>query len=156
MTTTIALPDESATRRLGAALAAGITTGRSLFLGGELGAGKTTLVRAMLRTLGYAGRVRSPTYSLLELYSISSLNLYHFDFYRLRGRTEWTSSGFREYFNPDSVCIVEWAERVTSLPDPDLEILLEFSGGARKATLRASSRAGREWLDAVWKRLRQA
>src|SRR3970040_2186138 len=108
MSLDISLPDAAATEALGAALAAGVAPGRVLHLRGELGTGKTTLVRGLLRALGHRGRVKSPSYSLLEPYTLSSLNLYHFDFYRFKDRSEWLSSGFREYFNPDSVCIVEW------------------------------------------------
>ena len=144
----ISLPDEAATARLGAALAPGAQSGRVLFLSGELGAGKTTLVRGLLRALGYAGRVKSPTYGLLELYPLSRLNLYHFDFYRVKDRSEWESSGFRDYFNPESVCLVEWPERAGgSLAPPDLEVRLDFTGEARSATLTAHSEAGRAWLE---------
>ncbi|HVC11547.1 MAG TPA: tRNA (adenosine(37)-N6)-threonylcarbamoyltransferase complex ATPase subunit type 1 TsaE [Burkholderiales bacterium] len=153
----IELPDEAATARLGAALAAGTAPGRVLFLRGELGAGKTTLVRGLLRALGYQGRVKSPTYGLLELYSVSRLNLYHFDLYRVRDRSEWLNSGFREYFNPESVCIVEWPERAAgSLAPPDLEVRLEFAGNARSAILSAHSEAGQAWLDAALMRWRPA
>ena len=147
----IELPDEAATARLGAALAPRARPGSVLFLRGDLGAGKTTLVRGLLRTLGYAGRVKSPTYGLLELYPLSRLNLYHFDFYRVKDRSEWESSEFRDYFNPESVCLVEWPERAAgALPRPDLEVGLDFAGTARCATLTAGSEAGRVWLaDAV-------
>lgn len=148
------LADESATLDLGAALAHGIAPGRVLYLHGELGAGKTTLVRGLLRGLGHAGRVKSPTYTLVELYSVSSLNLYHFDFYRFKDRSEWVSSGFREYFNPDSVCVIEWPERAEGLlAPPDLELRLAFSNGERTGTLRAHSSAGRVWLAAASKHL---
>jgi tRNA threonylcarbamoyladenosine biosynthesis protein TsaE len=79
--------------------------------------------------------------------------LYHFDFYRFNDRSEWLNSGFREYFNPDSVCIVEWPERAEGLlGQPDLEIRLEFSGAGRSATLIAHSQAGRAWLAAASRR----
>ncbi len=113
------LADEPATLRLGAGLAAGIAPGRVLHLSGELGSGKTTLVRGLLRELGHAGRVKSPTYPLVELYVVSRLNLYHFDFYRFKDRNEWLDSGFREYFNAHTACIVEWPERAGAwLPPP--------------------------------------
>jgi tRNA threonylcarbamoyladenosine biosynthesis protein TsaE len=153
--TRIELPDEAATARLGAALAAGAEPGRVLYLRGELGAGKTTVVRGLLRALGYAGRVKSPTYGLLELYCISRLNLYHFDFYRVNDRSEWISSGFREYFSPESVCVVEWPERAAgALAPADLEVRLEFADQARAATLSACSDTGRDWLDAASRRWR--
>lgn len=144
------MPDEAATLRLGAALAAGIGPGKVLHLRGELGAGKTTLARGLLRALGQAGRIKSPTYSLVELYALSSLNLYHFDFYRFENREEWLSSGFRDYFNPQSACIVEWPERAGDLlAPPDLEVRLEIEGEGRVATLEARSPAGSSWLSQV-------
>src|SRR5712691_1417399 len=130
------LPDEAATLHFGAALAAGVAPGRVLHLRGELGTGKTTLVRGLLGALGHAGRVKSPTYTLVEVYTLSSLNFYHFDFYRFKDRSEWLSSGFREYFNPESLCVVEWPERAGDLlSPPDLKLQLEFAGEARRARL---------------------
>lgn len=153
MSLNLNLPDEAATLRLGAALAAGATPGRVLHLRGELGAGKTTLVRGLLGALGHTGRVKSPTYTLVEVYTLSSLNFYHFDFYRFKDRSEWLDSGFRDYFNPRSVCVVEWPERAVGLPTPDLDISLEFLGEARRASLQASSDAGRSWLSSAQPRL---
>ena len=142
----LTLPDEAATLRLGQACAAGALPGRVLHLRGELGAGKTTLVRGLLRALGYQGRVKSPTYTLVEPYSDLRLNLYHFDFYRFKDQAEWLSSGFREYFNADSLCIVEWPERAGDLlAPPDLDIHLRYDGEARSAALAASSPAGEAW-----------
>jgi tRNA threonylcarbamoyladenosine biosynthesis protein TsaE len=144
------LPEAAATARLGGALAPGAAPGRVLHLRGELGAGKTTLVRGLLQALGYAGRVKSPTYTLVEPYALPSLNLYHFDFYRLTDKSEWLSSGFQEYFNPDSVCVVEWPEHAGGLlPAPDLHIRLDFEGEARSATLQAGSPAGEAWLSSA-------
>src|SRR5688572_33098242 len=141
------LPDAAATLRLGEALAAGIAPGRVLFISGDLWAGKTTLVRGLLRGLGYAGRAKSPTYALVEPYAFSSMDLYHFDFYRFKDRSEWLNSGFREHFNPDSVCVVEWPEKAGDLlAPPDLQIRLDFDGEARRARLEALSEAGRVWL----------
>jgi len=141
------LADEAATLRLGAELAEWMAPGRALHLRGDLGSGKTTLVRGLLRALGHAGRVKSPTYTLVELYSVSSLNLYHFDFYRFKDRAEWLNSGFRDYFNPDSACIVEWPEKAGDLlAPPDLDLLLEFDGEGRRASAAAHSEPGRSWL----------
>jgi tRNA threonylcarbamoyladenosine biosynthesis protein TsaE len=137
------LPDEAATLRVGEALAHGLAPGQVLHLRGELGAGKTTVARGLLRALGYAGRVKSPTYTLVELYALSSLNLYHFDFYRFKDEEEWLSSGFRDYFNPRSVCLVEWPERAGGLlAPPDLDLRLDFDGEGRSAFLQAHSAAG--------------
>ncbi len=149
------LPDEAATLRLGAAFAAGAANGLALHLRGELGAGKTTLVRGLLRALGYPGRVKSPTYTLVEPYTDLRLNLYHFDFYRFNDRSEWLNSGFRDYFNAESLCIVEWPERAGDLiAPPDLDILLEYQDEARRATLNARSPMGEAWLVSALSRWR--
>ena len=157
----LSLPDEAATLRLGAACAAGAANGLVLHLRGELGAGKTTLVRGLLRALGHQGRVKSPTYTLVEPYGDLRLNLYHFDFYRFKDRSEWLSSGFREYFNAESLCIVEWPERVGDLiAAPDLDIHLSYQGDAgretRRADLSAHSAAGNAWLTSVLSHWRSA
>jgi len=147
MTFDLKLPDAAATARLGAAAAKGIAPGRVLHLSGELGTGKTTLVRGLLRALGVQGPVKSPTYAWVEPYSISSLDLYHFDFYRFDKKTEWLSSGLREYFTPDSVCVVEWPERAgAGLPPPDLAVRLSYERGARRAAVEAHSAEGEAWL----------
>jgi tRNA threonylcarbamoyladenosine biosynthesis protein TsaE len=144
------LPDEAATVALGAALATGIAPGRVLHLSGDLGAGKTTLVRGLLRRLGYAGRVKSPTYTLVEPYKVSRLHLYHFDFYRFKDRSEWLSSGFREYFDGTAACIVEWPERAAGLlAPPDLSITLAFEGESRRALVEPHSSAGQSWVSAL-------
>ena len=157
------LPDASATERLGEALAGArdpaALRGLVLHVRGELGAGKTTLVRGMLRGLGYPGRVKSPSYTLLEAYAFSSLNLYHFDFFRFKDRSEWLTSGFREHFAADSLCVVEWPERAGGLVAPaDLEVLLQASDAheGREATLAAHSAAGLAWLEAVCSRWRSS
>lgn len=141
------LPDPAATEALGGALASGVAPGRVLHLRGDLGAGKTTVVRGVLRGLGYAGKVKSPTYTLVEPYSLSSLHLYHFDFFRLKDSAEWESSGFREYFGPHAACLVEWPERAgAALGAPDLELRLEFAASGRRALLSSHTSAGEAWL----------
>lgn len=143
----VSLPDEAATLRLGERLAAGIGPGRVLHLRGDLGSGKTTLARGLLRALGQSGRIKSPTYTLVELYPLSSLNLYHFDLYRFKDRTEWLNSGFREYFNADSACLVEWPERAGDLLSaPDVDLQLAFDGAGRRARLASLTPAGSSWL----------
>jgi tRNA threonylcarbamoyladenosine biosynthesis protein TsaE len=144
------LPDAAATEALGAALAAGIAPGRVLHLRGDLGAGKTTVVRGVLRALGHEGTVKSPTYTLVEPYALSRLHLYHFDFFRLKDAAEWHSSGFREYFGPHAACLVEWPERVgASLGTPDLELQLDFAPQGRVARLSAHTPAGEAWLSSL-------
>ena len=141
------MPDAAATEALGRALAGGAAPGRVLHLRGDLGAGKTTVVRGLLRALGHAGRVKSPTYTLVEPDELSSLHFYHFDFYRLKDPSEWAQGGFREYFNASSLCAVEWPERAGPLlPQPDVNIALSFDGDARRARLEAHSEAGEAWL----------
>jgi tRNA threonylcarbamoyladenosine biosynthesis protein TsaE len=147
MTVEFKLPDEAATLRLGEALAGGIGPGRVLHLRGELGSGKTTLVRGLLRALGHAGRVKSPTYPLVEPYALSKLHLYHFDFYRFKDKADWLTSGFRDYFNPASACVVEWPERAEGLlAAPDLDLGLEFEGAGRTARIVPRTPAGDSWL----------
>lgn len=142
------LPDEAATLALGAALAAGLAPGLAIHLRGELGAGKTTLVRGVLRALGHKGPVKSPTYTLVELYEVSRLNLHHFDFYRFRDPREWIDAGFRESFTGRNVSLVEWPEKAGGLlPPADVEIALQASGSGRNATLQANSPAGIRCLE---------
>lgn len=146
----LSLPDEAATLRLGEACAAGARNGLALHLRGDLGAGKTTLVRGLLRALGYRGRVKSPTYTRVEPYTELRLNLYHFDFYRFNDRSEWLNSGFRDYFNAESLCVVEWPERAGDLiAPPDLDIHLEYQEEQRRACLSARTPAGEAWLSSV-------
>ena len=124
------LADEAATIELGGRLAATLAPGLKIYLHGDLGAGKTTLSRAMLQALGHTGRVKSPTYTLVEVYGLSRLNLYHFDFYRFRDAQEWREAGFSDYFGGDAVCLVEWPEKAgDDLPPPDIDIFIEMVGG---------------------------
>jgi tRNA threonylcarbamoyladenosine biosynthesis protein TsaE len=144
------LPDEEATLALGAALARALQPGLIVYLSGDLGAGKTTLVRGILRELGYLGKVKSPTYTLVELYPFSRLSLYHFDFYRFADPREWVDAGFREHFNPESVCLVEWPEKARdSLPSPDLRITLDVAGNGRDVCIAPETEAGRACLKRV-------
>lgn len=137
------LPDEPATLALGRALAACLEEGSVIFLVGELGAGKTTLVRGVLRGLGWAGRVKSPTYALVEVYEVSRLNLHHFDFYRFGDPREWSDAGFRESFDGRTVTLVEWPDKAGgTLPPPDLTITLTSSGSGRNASWQAASPRG--------------
>jgi tRNA threonylcarbamoyladenosine biosynthesis protein TsaE len=143
------LPAEADTLALGQRIARCLRPGMVLYLAGDLGAGKTTLARGILRGLGFQGRVKSPTFSLVEVYEISSLYLYHFDFYRFTNIEEWRDAGLREYFNPATVCLVEWPEKAAGLPGADLDIALRMEDGGRRATLRAATEAGTSCLEAV-------
>ncbi|HUP98152.1 MAG TPA: tRNA (adenosine(37)-N6)-threonylcarbamoyltransferase complex ATPase subunit type 1 TsaE [Usitatibacter sp.] len=144
----LGLPDEEATLALGAALAPFVEPGLSIHLRGDLGAGKTTLVRGVLRALGYKGPVKSPTYTLVEVYELSRLHLHHFDFYRFQDPREWIDAGFRETFNGQSVSLVEWPEKAGPLlPAPDVEIALLTSGSGRNASLHCSSLAGQRCIE---------
>lgn len=138
------LADGDATEALGAALAACVGAGRLLlFLCGELGAGKTTLVRGYLRQSGHAGAVKSPTYTLVEPYELPGRRLYHFDLYRLGDAEELEYLGIRDYLTDDAQCLVEWPERGRGvLPEPDIRVELEYRGEGRLVTLEAlTSRA---------------
>lgn len=139
------LPDAAATRALGATLARGLTPGLHIHLHGELGAGKTTLVQGLLAALGYSGRVKSPTYALVEVYELSRLNLYHFDFYRFRDGDEWRDAGFSEVFGGNAICMVEWPDKAGhGLPRPDIDITLKVNAEAdtRRALIVAHTTAG--------------
>ncbi len=141
------LPDEAATLAFGAALAQALKPGLVIFLWGDLGAGKTTLTRGVLRGLGYSGKVKSPTYTLVELYTVSSLYLHHFDFYRFADPQEWEDAGFREHFNAETVCLVEWPEKAGDfLPVPDLRIQLEAEQDGRSLHVHAETEAGKQCL----------
>ena len=147
MRSSLILPSEpiataEAMERFGCELAQRLGAGDVLALTGPLGAGKTTLVRGLLRALGVDGRIKSPTYALVELYDISRLNLYHFDFYRLRDPGDWLDAGFREHFDGTGVCLVEWPDKAAGLPLPDLDIHLLPHDGARIARLQAHTGAG--------------
>jgi tRNA threonylcarbamoyladenosine biosynthesis protein TsaE len=141
------LSDEAATLALGAAIAPFAVPGLVVYLDGDLGAGKTTLVRGLLRALGDTGPVKSPTYTLVELHAISGLDLYHFDFYRFNQAEEYLDAGLDEYFDGQGVCVVEWPERAAPyLPPPDLHIRLTVHGAGRDACIEAASERGRRCL----------
>ena len=145
----IVLPDEAATDMLGAALARGAAPGLYLALSGDLGAGKTALARALLRALGVDGRIRSPSFTLVEPYNPGELAVFHFDFYRFSSADEWVDAGFDEHFDGTALCIVEWPERAGAhLRAADLHVTLDApaDAGGRTAWLRAHTDRGQAWL----------
>jgi tRNA threonylcarbamoyladenosine biosynthesis protein TsaE len=150
---TLALPDEAATVALGLEMAPLLAPGMVVWLDGDLGAGKTTLVRALLRGLGHTGPVKSPTYTLVEVYVVSSLYWYHFDFYRFNEPEEFEDAGLGEYFRSDAVCLVEWPGKAAGyVPPADLELVFRFAEGVengRLLELHARSEAGRKCLSAL-------
>lgn len=146
------LADEDATCRLGAGLAASCPPGPGLLLTlrGELGAGKSTLARALLRALGVGGTLRSPTYTLTEPYATPAGAVLHMDLYRLAGADELESLGYRDWREQHRLLIVEWPERAGgSLGPIDLDLELHYSDSGRMACLEARSGAGEAWLRAL-------
>jgi tRNA threonylcarbamoyladenosine biosynthesis protein TsaE len=129
------LADETATEALGARLARQIPHG-VVWLQGDLGAGKTTLVRGWLRALGHAGAVKSPTYTIVEPYRFADTPVYHFDLYRLSDPEELEMIGGRDYFDENTLCLVEWPQRAgAALPKPALIVTLVPARDGREVTL---------------------
>ena len=153
LTLKVILPDERATLALGAAFAGALEPGLTIYLRGDLGAGKTTVIRGMLRALGWQGPVRSPTYTLVEVYAVSRLDLHHFDFYRFHDPREWIDAGFRESFNGRNISLIEWPERAGGLlPPADVEIALALHETGRSAVLTSNSIRGQKCLALVEER----
>ncbi|HCU89356.1 MAG TPA: tRNA (adenosine(37)-N6)-threonylcarbamoyltransferase complex ATPase subunit type 1 TsaE [Gammaproteobacteria bacterium] len=146
-TSTIEIDTAMAMEALGGAIAGATTAELKVYLSGELGTGKTTLVRGYMRRLGYKGAVKSPTFTLVESYRLDDRVVHHFDLYRLEDPEELEYIGFDEYFETGADCLVEWPDRGrTGLPDPDIEIYLEMRGVKRFANLAADTEYGRRLL----------
>ena len=124
--------------------------GMVVFLRGDLGTGKTTLVRGFLRGLGYEGTVKSPTYTLVEPYQLGDVNAYHIDLYRLSDPRELEFTGLRDNFGEPALFFVEWPERARpALPNPDLEVSIRRVDQGRQVTFQAASATGRQLLPAL-------
>lgn len=142
------LADEATTLAFGAQLARGLTPGMTIYVEGDLGAGKTTLVRGLLRALGHVGRVKSPTYTLVELYSLPGFELYHFDLYRMHDPREWLDAGFRDVSDGKAVSLIEWPEKAAGwLPPPDVAVHLQIENDSRHIVCEAKSPRGAHYLE---------
>jgi tRNA threonylcarbamoyladenosine biosynthesis protein TsaE len=140
----------NAMEALGVRLAPALRSGMMLHLHGELGAGKTTLIRGILRGLGHTGAVKSPTYTLVEPYQMNGLSVFHFDLYRLKDPEELEFLGIRDYLEGQGICLVEWAERGAGvLPAADVEITIQRSGDGRQVQFLTHTASGDELLRAI-------
>ena len=155
------LPDADATDALGRALAdsflrareactaaAHVDRGAVLHLRGDLGAGKTTCARSLLRALGVTGLIRSPTYTLVEIYDLGSLRCVHVDLYRVEGAALTDELGLRDLPGPGGLMLVEWPEKgADAVPSADLELWLDYAPAGRVARVVAHTPQGRAWAD---------
>lgn len=147
---TMLLEGEEAMVAFGRRLSEALSPGTSLYLSGELGAGKTTLSRGIAQGLGHEGAVKSPTYTLVEPYQHLRIPLYHFDLYRLGDPEELEYMGLREYFDGSTLVLVEWPERGQGfLPDPDLSITIALEGEGRRVNVAAHSARGEACLGSL-------
>jgi tRNA threonylcarbamoyladenosine biosynthesis protein TsaE len=147
------LNDEAATAQFALQLAPTLQAGFVIWLEGDLGAGKTTLVRALLRALGYTGMVKSPTYPLVEGHLVSGLHFFHFDFYRFNQPEDYLDAGLHDYFSDTTICLVEWPDKGQPyVPTPDLTLTLAHDDAhahARSLHISAHSPRGESCLAAV-------
>ncbi len=144
---TVTAPDETAMVSLGASLGSACEPGLVVFLQGDLGMGKTTFSRGFIQSLGHAGAVKSPTYTLVEPYQLGDLPVFHFDLYRLGDPEELEFMGIRDYFGDLSVCLVEWPERgLGALPVGDIVINMRREGAGRCLAYVAATEQGRRVL----------
>ena len=143
------LADEAATVGFGEKLSRALNqvSSATVYLDGDLGAGKTTLTRGILHALGHSGAVKSPTYTLVEPYELGEKQVFHFDLYRLGDPEELEYMGIRDYFTGDSLCLVEWWQKGQGvLPEADLHIELTVSPPGRTVAIAAISENGRQIL----------
>ena len=121
-----------------------------IYLSGELGTGKTTLVRGFLRGFGYEGAVKSPTYTLVEPYEVAGQTIYHFDLYRLTDPEELEYLGMRDYFALPAICLIEWPERAQGfMHPPDLTIELAYSNAGREINFTILTESGKSLIQQI-------
>jgi len=142
--------DAAAMEAAGVRFAARSRSLRRVYLHGPLGAGKTTFVRGLLRGLGHAGPVKSPTFTLVEPYDLRDGSVLHFDFYRVNDPAELDFIGLRDYLGEENLCVIEWAERAGDvLPPPDVDVMITLTTMGRHVTYLARSDRGRNFLDGL-------
>lgn len=147
---TLYLADEDAMVALGTRIAQ-VTQGHGIvFLDGDLGAGKTTLSRGIIRGLGHVGSVKSPTFTLVEPYEIGEIRAFHFDLYRLVDPEELEYLGIRDYLEDDALCLIEWPQNGAGfLPKPDLTITISPHDSGRSLSLLPQGPRGETWCAAL-------
>lgn len=145
---------EEAMELFGENLAASLKSGGVVYLDGNLGMGKTTLVRGLLRGLGYIGPVKSPTYTIVEPYELDDVEAFHFDLYRISDAEELEYMGIRDYFRDGTLCLVEWAEMGKGvLPEPDLIIHLDLVRSGRSVSIEAKTAYGESAVNDILQKL---
>jgi tRNA threonylcarbamoyladenosine biosynthesis protein TsaE len=147
---TLYLADEEAMTALGARIAQATQGHGLIFLEGNLGMGKTTLSRGIIRGLGHVGAVKSPTFTLVEPYEIGDIRAFHFDLYRLVDPEELEFLGIRDYFEDDALCLIEWPDKGAGfLPKPDLTITISPQDSGRSLTILSQGSRGEAWCAAL-------
>ncbi|MCL1066788.1 tRNA (adenosine(37)-N6)-threonylcarbamoyltransferase complex ATPase subunit type 1 TsaE [Shewanella olleyana] len=142
------LQDEQATIELGKSLSLWVSAPLVIYLTGDLGAGKTTLSRGLIQSLGHQGNVKSPTYTLVEPYEFKDMEVFHFDLYRLLDPEELEYMGIRDYFTEKSISIIEWPDRGHGLiPEADLAIHLSYQGEQREVEISGLTASGQLIVD---------
>ena len=140
--------DEQATLACAEKFALCLQPGLVIYLQGDLGSGKTTFARGLIKALGHTGKVKSPTYTLVEHYPLAKFNCYHFDLYRFIDEEEWEVAGFREHFNQHHVCLIEWPEKAGHLcPSADIGIKILHQSQGRHMTFTAHTQFGATCLE---------
>jgi len=146
----IELPDEFASQRFAKQLGHCLTAPLLLTFSGDIGAGKTTIIRAMLQHLGIQSAIKSPTFSLVESYLCNNVPIHHFDLYRIHHEDELEYLGFRDFFSAKSICCIEWAEHAGKLlPTADIRFKLSIKGAGRLIQISALSEAGKRILSCL-------